>query len=124
MSTRIGRREALRRHDKQLESHRRGKFLDVLSHSVLGLVDVYNLLPQYVVNATTVSNFQQRLQQLVVVMAKSGDPGWKQIYCPRKPIWDNALRRMSDWSPIATTEKNEGTCHNATRTTALPAWLR
>ena len=37
---RSGGRESLRRHDKQLVTHRTGKFLDLLSHSILGLVDI------------------------------------------------------------------------------------
>ena len=100
LSVRPGGREAARKHDRQLVSQRVGKFLDVLSHSVLGLVDVYNLLPQHVVNAPTVSNFQKRLQTLLMEMASTGEAGWKQLYCPRKTLWNNPLRKMPDWCPI------------------------
>ena len=47
-------RENQRRHDKQLISYRKGKFLDIMATSALGLIDVYNLLPQATVDADTV----------------------------------------------------------------------
>ena len=50
-------REAMKHHDKLLMPHRTGKILNVLSHSLLGLVDVYNILPKLVVDAATVSEF-------------------------------------------------------------------
>ena len=37
-------REAIRSHNYQLVSFRQGKYLELVSHSVLGLVDIYNLL--------------------------------------------------------------------------------
>ena len=42
-------RESERKHKKQLVSHRQGHYLEILGHSIFGLVDVYNLLPPYVV---------------------------------------------------------------------------
>ena len=63
-------REATRLHDKQLVSMRTGKFLDILSHSLLGLIDIYNLLPTYMVEASTVTEFQKRLQLLVMELAE------------------------------------------------------
>ena len=65
-------RDSQRRHDRQLLSHRHGDFLQVVTHSVLGLVDIYNLLPQYVVNATTVKLFQHRLQELLKALITGG----------------------------------------------------
>ena len=97
-STRPLGREANRRHDKQLMTHRTGKFLDITSHSLLGLVDIYNLLPQYTVNATTVSDFQKRLQKMMMELASNNAPGWKDIYSPRNTLWNNRLRQMQEWS--------------------------
>ena len=91
-------REAVRRHDKQLETHRNGRFLDIMSKSVLGLVDIYNLVPQFIVNATTVSEFQKRLQILTMELAETGTPGWQDLYSPRNTIWNHKLREMQDWS--------------------------
>ena len=47
-------RENRLKHSKQLKSHRVGKYLDVLAHSALGLTDVYNLLPGYIVETLEV----------------------------------------------------------------------
>ena len=54
-----------RRHNRQLMTHREGKYLDIIKCSVLGLVDIYNVLPEYVVEAQTVHIFQRRLQEIV-----------------------------------------------------------
>ena len=124
---RTGGRESVRRHDKQLATHRTGKFQDLLSHSILGLVDIYNLLPQYVVCAPTVSNFQKRLQTLLMEMATTNEPGWQSLYSPRNTLWDNKLRKMCDWCPATTVLNEDGYGNGGTdvpRTNALPAWLR
>ena len=47
-------RYAARRHQKQLKEPRQGAFLEVLRRSALGLVSVYNLLPEEVVLEETV----------------------------------------------------------------------
>ena len=80
-------------------THRTGKFLDLLAHSVLGLTDIYNLLPQYVVNVANVSDFQKRLQICVVEMDVCGQPGWDSVFSPRNTIWNNKLRGSYEWSP-------------------------
>ena len=54
-------RLATRRHNWQLAEHRKGRFLEILRRSALGLVAVYNLLPADVVAADTVKNFQRLL---------------------------------------------------------------
>ena len=99
-------REAGRQHSKQLITHRTGKFLDVLSHSLLGLVDIYNLLPEYIVSATTVSEFQKMLQQLIMKMAACNQEGWQQMYSPRNSLWNNHLRKLQGWCPEQPRAKN------------------
>ena len=42
-----------RRHSRALTSLRKGHFLEIVRRSILGLVDVYNLLPQWVVEMTS-----------------------------------------------------------------------
>ena len=91
-------RDAIKLHDKQLVTLRTGKFLDLLSHSMLGLIDIYNLLPQYAVDAKNVSEFQKRLQLLVMEMAATEKPGWEVLYSPRNTLWNNKLRKLHDWS--------------------------
>merc|ERR1711907_700344 len=56
-------RYASRRHSKQLVSWRVGRFSEVLRRSALGLVSVYNLLPEHVVQQQTVRDFQRKLQE-------------------------------------------------------------
>ena len=94
-------RKANRTHDKQLQTHRRGRFLDVMSHSLLGLVDIYNMLPQYTVEAPTVSEFQKRLQLMAMEMASSDEPGWPGVYSPRNALWNNKLLHTYNWGPSA-----------------------
>ena len=90
-------RENIRRHNKQLQSHRNGKFLQLLSNSVLGLVDIYNLLPQYVVDATTVKLFQHRLQELMKVTISKGVGKWDELFSPRRELHCHELRKWQDW---------------------------
>ena len=94
-------REAARNHDKQLITHRKGKFRDLLSHSLLGLVDIYNLLPRFIVSAATVSDFQKRLQLLVIDAAANNHMGWQEIVSPRNTLWNNQLRKLHNWCPAA-----------------------
>ena len=85
-------REHSKRHRLQLKTHRIGKFLDVLGHSILGLVDVYNLLLADIVQADDVSTFQRRLQEKMIDAAKNGAPQWQQLYSPRFAIYAHPLR--------------------------------
>ena len=87
-------RSALRRHCCQLESYRVGKFLDVASHSILGLVDVYNLLPPDVVNVRCVHKFQGMLQDIIKKRALRGDFDWENTLSPRLPLHLHPLREF------------------------------
>ena len=108
-------REHLRRHKNQLESFRKGKYLDILAFSVLGLIDVYNLLPAYIVAETTVQEFQKRLQELLKEMAKEGEHKWELLYSPRQCLFNNRLRQLHDWRGLVTNgEKNDDDTRPAT----------
>ena len=89
-------REAGRQHSKQLITHRTGKFLDVLSHSLLGLVDIYNLLPEYTVMAPTVKIFQHRLQEQMISAVMTGMTDWSTMYSPRKQLFCHVLRKLQN----------------------------
>ena len=84
-------RNTLTRHNLQVETHRNGKFLDMLKWSVLGLVDIYNLLPQNVVNAKTVRLFQRRLQDMLREVAKNENAQWGNLFSPRLELWNHPL---------------------------------
>ena len=81
-------------HDRQLREYRTGYFSELLSRSALGLVSVYNLLPQDFVNATDVSSFQKRLQCLVKTQAEAGKAGWSDILSPRVTLYNHPIRRV------------------------------
>ena len=86
-------RECERRHTRQLVTHRTGNFLEILANSILGLVDVYNLLPGHIVEMSTVSNFQKALQKHLIEMAKINQPGWQNTFSPRLAIYAHPLRK-------------------------------
>ena len=56
-ATRRNTRWTSRRHSKPLIDYRKGRFLETLRRSALGLVAVYNLLPAEVVAARTIKEF-------------------------------------------------------------------
>ena len=85
-------RAAQRRHGKQLVEHRRGRFLEVLRRSALGLVAVYNRLPPAVVEEKTVKAFQVQLANLLKERAAGGQEDWKLTLSPRIPLWRHPLR--------------------------------
>ena len=85
-------RLAERRHNKQLVEHRRGRFLEILRRSALGLVAVYNLLWPEVVAESTVQGFQRKLQEHLKERAAWGCENWQATYSPRTPLWRHPLR--------------------------------
>lgn len=82
-----------RRHNKHIVDWREGRRLDMLDRSVLGLVPVYSILPQAIVNETSVANFQCRLQRIVKRRAIAGAPGWEYTLSPRASLDSHPLRR-------------------------------
>ena len=90
-------RECVKRHSFQLQTFRRGHFLELVSNSILGLVDIYNLLPAGVVAATTVRNFQQRLQGMLKVCASEGHADWERLFSPRSTLYNHRLRVVRKW---------------------------
>ena len=87
-----GRTSGRRRlHNKQLEDPRKGAFSEQLRRSALGLVAIYNLLPQDAVDLPSVSAFQAFLQNLANVAACVGRPGWDSFFSPRTPLYRHPL---------------------------------
>ena len=64
---------------------------DTLRRSALGLVGVYNLLPEFVVAHETVSDFQKELQDLVKARAATGDDNWPGLFSPRHHLANHPL---------------------------------
>ena len=85
-------RFAVRRHDKQLVDPRGPRFSEQLRRSALGLVAVYNLLPQSVVDAPSVSLFQGQLQSMLRDYAlRRAD--WCGLFSPRMLLFMHPLLR-------------------------------
>ena len=74
------------RHGLQLESYCNGHHTDYMRRSLLGAIEVYNLLPGWVIdNSCKVSTFQKRLQELVLSRAMAGCEDWDLTLSPRMP---------------------------------------
>ena len=79
-------------HTRQLHDWRDGGHtLDVMDRSVFGLIRVYNLLPQWVVDARTVKEFQGKLQYIVKRREASGCRDWMDTFSPRVPLCGHPL---------------------------------
>ena len=86
-------RNSLRRHGKQIATFRSGTFLETTTHSILGLVDIYNLLPPAMVDTDNVHTFQAKLQALMKAQtATNGE--WELMFSPRRPLHSHPLRRL------------------------------
>ena len=81
-----------RRHREQLEDWRVGRFSELLRRSALGLVSVYNLLPEELVCEKEVKSFQSKLQEVLKQRAAAGCEDWKETFSPRVPLWKHPLR--------------------------------
>ena len=66
-----------RRHSRQLIDPCDGSHTCFLQRSAFGLIKVYNLLPQAVVNCSSVKAFQHALQELVKAEAGAGNANWQ-----------------------------------------------
>ena len=100
-----GRRYGRQRHNKQLEDVcDRSNCPNYFLQSVFGLIAIYNLLPQYVVEAKSIKLFQRRLQEIVVYLAVTGYDAWKKSL-NRSSLMRSVLPRItqeivSNYSPL------------------------
>ncbi len=84
-------RLANRRHSKHLQDYRVGRLLAVVARSALGLIAVYNLLPQRIVDRPSVSSFQSALTELVRHRAEQNFPNWESTFSPRMSMTSHPL---------------------------------
>ena len=87
----ISTRHADNKHSKQLHDPRSASSLDVMKRSALGLIAVYNLLPEDAVTCTSVSDFQTCIQDIVKLRALAGYSDWKETLSPRVQLWRHPL---------------------------------
>ena len=76
-------RHGRRRHGKQFEEIAGNSLF--FRRSLFGAVRVYNVLPECVVNASSVSTFQQLLTKDARSICQQGGTVWKNMYCCRHP---------------------------------------
>ena len=80
------------RHSRQLLEIRNEHFLEIERRSALGLVWVYNRLPDGISRHDTVKEFQRTLQLLLKDRLASGCTDWKTTFSPRVPAYCHPLR--------------------------------
>ena len=85
-------------HNKQLYGH----WLEIKEHralfgrSIFSMIDIYNNLPQSVVDAPSVSSFQNRLTEIARTRCKDLNPMWQLSFCRRSgPDLDGSVLRNS-----------------------------
>ena len=85
-------RSASARHGKQLSDIRNRRFLEIERRSALGLIWVYNRLPEEIVRHDNVKDFQRSLQSLLKDILLSGCDDWKYYLSPRIAVHKHPLR--------------------------------
>lgn len=76
-------------HFKQLQSHMSrvtGRH-DMYFRSIFGMVHVYNRLPQYVVDSTSVTEFQSKLTKLARQRCLNWDENWHRAFRDCGELW-------------------------------------
>ena len=76
---------------RSLVDPRRESTSPLIKRSALGLVAVYNMLPPRLLAVRSVSTFQKRLQEYVIMFAQSGYPKWQEVLSPRLPLVTHPL---------------------------------
>ena len=74
--------------------------MDVLRRSLLGLVDVFNVLPPAVVEgAKSTKDFQSLLQAVALTELKDGGEHWSTLFSATNRVWQLVrLRRLRGWT--------------------------
>ena len=101
-------RITLKAHDRQLRTYRSGRFLQTTAHSLLGAIDVYNLLPQYVIAACDVGTFQNRLQQILKAAASETVHNWSSLLCNRHLVFMHPLLNFTKFEGPICKVGNDG----------------
>jgi len=75
-------------HTKQLYGHwvEVSNCQGLFSRSIFGMVDIYNNLPQHVVDASSVTCFQQYLNQIARTRCQQEDVAWSSSFCRRSCV--------------------------------------
>ena len=77
-----------------------GRQKEITRRSLLGMIDVYNMLPPAIVErSSSVQMFQSLLQQLVLDAVMAYTDGWQRILSPRHPLHIHPIRVWLMWQP-------------------------
>ena len=71
-------------HNKQIVDVAGTRHSDQAHRSVFGLIKIYNRLPQYVVNCTSISTFQCKLTDIIKEQCLEGNVDWASYFSPRR----------------------------------------
>ena len=81
--------------------------METTGKSILGLVDIYNMLPQEFVDTDDVRTFQARLQGML--KDRVGKTNWETLFSPRHPLHAHPLASLLNGvTTIAAVEGNNG----------------
>ena len=95
-------RSSVQRHSLQLLSMVDGRQKEITRRSLLGMIDVYNMLPPASVEqSSSVQMLQSLLQQLVLDAVMADTDGWQRILSPRHPLHIHPIRAWLMWQPSA-----------------------
>ena len=78
-------------HDKRVAVHLATHQPDLFRRSAFGAAPIYNVLPQWVVSAKSVHDFQKHLQKIVRIRAAIGRDDWVQSLCWTQPFHRHPL---------------------------------
>ena len=93
-ATRDSTTRQIHRNSLQIIEWSRGRNLEIMRRSALGMIRVYNMLPQGVVEKVNVKSFQSALTQMVRDRLIAGDHAWRFLLSPRHQLFNtHPLRR-------------------------------
>ena len=91
-------RQAAQSHRFQLCSIIDGTQKEIARRSLLGMVDVYNILPASIVERSAcVKSFQASLQELISDCAAAETDGWQRLLSPRHTLYNHPLKEWWRW---------------------------
>ena len=85
-------RSTSRRHGRQIADIRNRRFLEIERRSALGLIWVYNRIPESIISHDCVKDFQRSLQLLLKDHILAGCDDWKDTLSPRIAVYKHPLR--------------------------------
>ena len=91
-------RRTAQSHRLQLCSIIDGTQKEIARRSLLGMVDVYNILPASIVERSAcVKSFQASLQELISDCAAAETDGWQRLLSPRHTLYNHPLKEWWRW---------------------------